>query len=63
MDRANGRYDDFCGSVMPNVTTPCQQMVVDKKRWLIYPGKSVCCFCCDQGHGCGIIRPDWLKNA
>lgn len=28
VDRANGRYDLFCGTVLPNVTTPCQQIAV-----------------------------------
>lgn len=26
VDRVNGRYNLFCGSVLPNVTTPCQQI-------------------------------------
>jgi hypothetical protein len=28
VDRVNGRYDFFCGSVLPNVTTSCQQITV-----------------------------------
>ena len=63
MDRANGRYDLFCGTVLPNQTTPCQQLTVNKKRWIIYPAKNLCCFCCDAAHGCGILRPDWLNDA
>lgn len=26
IDRANGRYNRFCGTVLPNVTTPCLQI-------------------------------------
>lgn len=63
VDRANGRYDLFCGTVLPNVTTPCQHIAVENKRWLIFPQRSQCCFCCDGQHGCGILKPDWLADA
>ena len=63
VDRVNGRYDLFCGSVLPNVTTPCQQITTDNKRWIVFPQKSQCCFCCDSAHGCGILKPDWLADA
>jgi hypothetical protein len=62
VDRTNGRYDLFCGSVLPNQTTPCQQIVVNNQRWMVFPSKSTCCFCCDSSHGCGILRPDWLNG-
>ena len=63
VDRTNGRYDLFCGTVFPNVSTPCQQITTNDKRWLIFPNKSSCCFCCDSAHGCGILRSDWLNGA
>lgn len=63
VDRANGRYDLFCGTVLPNVTTPCQQIAADNKRWIVFPQRSQCCFCCDGEHGCGILKPDWLADA
>ena len=63
IDRVNGRYESFCGPVLPNVSTPCIHYVVNNKRWLVFPQKSQCCFCCDSSHGCGILKPDWLKNA
>jgi len=63
VDRTNGRYDLFCGTVMSGVTTPCQHLTVNKKRFIIFPAKSQCCFCCDADHGCGILKPDWLKDA
>ena len=63
VDRVNGRYDLFCGTVLPDQTTPCQQITVNRKRWIVYPAKNLCCFCCDADHGCGILRPDWLKDA
>lgn len=63
LDRFNGRYDFFCGSVLPNVTTPCNQVVVAGKRWIYYPQRSQCCFCCDSAHGCGILKPNWLEGA
>jgi hypothetical protein len=63
VDRINGRYDLFCGTVIPNVTTACQHITVDNKRWLVFPQRSQCCFCCDSAHGCGILKPDWLADA
>lgn len=63
VDRTNGRYDGFCGGVIPNVSTPCIHYAVGGKRWLAFPQKRVCCFCCDSQHGCGILKSDWLKNA
>ena len=62
-DRVNGRYDLFCGDVMPNVTTPCTQTTVGGKRYIIYPQKKYCCFCCDSAHGCGVLKQDWLEGA
>ena len=29
VDRVNGQYDIFCGSVVPNYTTSCTQLVVE----------------------------------
>jgi hypothetical protein len=63
VDRVNGRYDIFCGTVLPNVTTSCQHITADSKRWLVFPQRSQCCFCCDAAHGCGILKPDWLADA
>lgn len=63
VDRVNGRYDLFCGTVIPNVTTACQQITVENKRWLVFPQRSQCCFCCDSAHGCGILKADWLADA
>ena len=63
VDRTNGRYNLFCGTVLPNVTTPCQQITADNKRWVIFPNKTSCCLCCDAAHGCGILKPSWLAGA
>jgi hypothetical protein len=65
VDRTNGRYDSMCGSVLPNVTTACQQYTLNNKRWIVYPVKQTCCFCCDSSHSeqCGIMKPDILKGA
>ena len=63
VDRTNGRYDGFCSGVIPNVSTPCIHYTVNNKRWLAFPQKKVCCFCCDSAHGCGILRSDWLRDA
>ena len=61
-DKVSGRYDNTCNSVLPNVTTKCQHLVVNDKRWIVYPEKSQCCYCCDTAHGCGIVKRDWFKD-
>ena len=33
------------------------------KRYLDFPSKKYCCFCCDSSHGCGIVKKDWLVTA
>lgn len=63
IDRSNGRYENFCSSVLPNITTPCTHTVVNGKRYLIFPQRRVCCFCCDSAHGCGVLKKDWLNGA
>lgn len=33
------------------------------KRFLDFPDKKYCCFCCDGVHGCGIVAPDWIAKS
>lgn len=61
LDRNNGKYDQFCNSIVDGVT-PCSQIVREKKRYVVFPALKICCFCCDSDHGCGILRRDWLRN-
>ncbi len=63
VDRANGRYSLFCGTVLPNVTTACTHLTVENKRYIIFPQRKQCCFCCDASHGCGILKRNWLEGA
>lgn len=63
VDRNQGQHDLFCGSVLPNISTPCTQITVNNKRYINFPKKKICCFCCDSEHGCGILRQDWLNGA
>lgn len=63
LDRINGELDKFCNSLAPNINTPCQNLVTEGKRYIIFPQKSQCCFCCDSDHGCGILKRDWLDGA
>ena len=63
--RENGRHDRFCG---PNgfklfEDTPCSHIVVDGDRYLHYPEKNECCYCCSEEHGCGMLFPTWLQDA
>lgn len=63
VDRNNGQFETLCGSIVPSVTTPCTQLVRDKKRYVIYPTRRQCCMCCDEAHGCGVTKRDWLQNS
>ncbi len=46
-DKSNSHYDATCNSTMPNVNTKCQHLIVDQKRYIVFPEKNQCCFCCD----------------
>lgn len=37
IDRIDGQHDMVCGSVLPNVTSPCTQLIRDKKRYIVFP--------------------------
>jgi len=37
--------------------------VILGKRFLDFPEKKFCCYCCNSTHGCGIVTRDWLKTA
>ena len=63
IDRVNGKWDRYCGPVYPFSNTACSQIVVEGKRYLYYPEKNYCCYCCDSSHGCGVLKPDWLATA
>ena len=63
VDRDNGHYDRYCGPVYPFSNTPCSQIVTSGDRYLYFPQKDYCCYCCSSEHGCGILKPDWLSGA
>lgn len=63
IDRLDGQHDPVCGSILPNTTTACIQLIRDKKRYLVFPEKRSCCMCCDAAHGCGTLKRDWLSTA
>jgi len=63
IDRENGKFDRYCGSVYKFTDTPCSHYVVDGKRYMNFPKKDYCCYCCDSAHGCGVLKPDWLSGA
>lgn len=48
VDRVDGQYDLFCGQVLPNVTTACTHLTVNNKRYIVFPQRKQCCFCCDS---------------
>jgi hypothetical protein len=65
VDRDNGRYDRYCGlnGMKQFQNTPCNQYIVDGDRYLHYPQKNECCYCCSSEHGCGIVKSTWLTGA
>lgn len=63
VDRLDGVHDMICGSILPNVSSPCTMLIRDKKRWIVLPQRRMCCMCCDQAHGCGTLKRDWLSTA
>ena len=57
IDRANGRYDRYCGILGPYQfdNTPCSQIVSSGNRYIYYADKKDCCFCCNSASGCGML--------
>ena len=62
IDRDNGAHDRYCGSVHSG-DTPCTQLVINAKRYIIFPKIKSCCMCCTAEKGCGLLSPNWLQNA
>ena len=62
VDRDNGKGDRYCGSVYKLSNTPCTHYVTEGKRYLHFPEKNDCCYCCDSEHGCGVLKPDWVSG-
>jgi hypothetical protein len=58
-----GLGDGICGSVMPNQTTECTQLVANGVRYIVYPQLRYCCACCNVTQGCGFLSRDWLVNS
>jgi hypothetical protein len=65
VDRANGRYDRYCGLAGPYEfeNTPCSHIVNNGNRFLYYSSLNKCCFCCNAANGCGMLFPGWMANA
>ncbi len=63
IDRLDGQHDMICGSILPNISNPCTMLIRDQKRYVVLPQRRQCCMCCDQAHGCGTLKRDWLSTA
>jgi hypothetical protein len=63
VDRDNGHYDRYCGSIYTWSNTPCSHIVTGGDRYLYFPEKKHCCYCCSDEHGCGVLKPNWLESA
>jgi hypothetical protein len=60
VDRNNGNFDHYCGTVYWFANTPCTHLVRDGKRHLVFPEKKFCCKCCTVG--CGVVKPTWFQG-
>ena len=63
VDRDSGLGDRYCGTARPLRRTPCQHIVTGGVRYLNFPKDGVCCKCCTDAGGCGILNADWLDAA
>ena len=63
VDRDNGKYDRYCGTIYKFRDAACSHIVSGGNRFLYFPQKNYCCNCCNDEHGCGILKPDWLSGA
>ncbi|CAI2367756.1 unnamed protein product [Moneuplotes crassus] len=66
VERDNGRYDRYCGwnGIKIIDPTPCTHYVDEEgDRYLYYPTRKECCYCCSAEHGCGILRQNWQQGA
>lgn len=58
---ATGAYDRYCGTVKSD-NSPCQHLVVNGNRYLVWPQLQYCCLCCTDAEGCGVVQPNWMVN-
>ncbi len=63
VDKKNGKFDKFCGSIFWYKDTPCSQIVNEGKAYMYFPEKNHCCMCCDESQGCGIYKYDIMADA
>lgn len=61
-----GTADQYLSSLILHATTMLLTVLLLLclgKRFLDFPAKKYCCFCCDSTHGCGIVEPDWISKS
>jgi hypothetical protein len=63
IDRDNGKFDRYCGTIYKMKNTPCSHYVKNGNRYIYFPDKKYCCKCCTKENGCGILKYNWLENA
>ena len=63
VDRENGKWDRYCGTIYKFQSTPCSHIVVDGMRYLYFPEKNYCCMCCTDKGGCGVLKPNWMDGS
>ena len=63
VDRDNGKWDRYCGTIFKLTNTPCSHIVVDGRRYLYFPEKNYCCMCCTTKGGCDVLKPNWMDGS
>ena len=66
VQRQNGKRDRYCGfnGLYFFRNTPCNQYVDENgDRYLYYPERDDCCFCCSAAKGCGVLKRTWVQGA
>eukprot|EP01016_Furgasonia_blochmanni_P000342 TRINITY_DN1004_c0_g2_i6.p1 TRINITY_DN1004_c0_g2~~TRINITY_DN1004_c0_g2_i6.p1 ORF type:complete len:240 (-),score=26.02 TRINITY_DN1004_c0_g2_i6:103-822(-) len=62
LDRDNGQWEKFCGTVAWFSNTPCNQYIVNGTMHLVFPKNQYCCNCCSAEHGCGMLPRNLLNK-
>ena len=59
IDRSEGQWDNICRGDY----SPCHQYVTHGNRFVHYPARDECCYCCSDENGCGMLKQNWLENS
>lgn len=58
LERAEGQWDMICRGDY----STCVQYNSGGHRYIDYPARDQCCYCCSDEEGCGLLKDNWLAN-